>query len=831
MTGLRDELTEQLVRKLDRHRVVVWTDPPGEYRDIAAELAPHDAAFEPFDGSWFELRRRIEPELARPEPRLVVYVDADEPEEDPLAELRAVGTKYTRQLGTLLRQTMAGELTAAKLDEIASTSTTLVEAEALIEGGAAGGPAPLLKVLGPHEPNELVLKLATKGQTVLDEHPDLFEEVAQFLHSHLGVRPDQADDLPGAIARHLVLVELADAVSELPEGLQSAYHAVGAEQRRRCEAVLHRWEHDQRLTESFDETMAQAGRDLALSRQLDWHDALSNVDSVPAYDELAFGEYVARMEAERFGEAEDLASARSQSRWVKHDESQEAVHLWRVAHAAAQVHQLIKTSRDRPGASVASRLRNYTDQTWQIDRVHRRLELALLALTDRARVETVVRRARQTYDQWLDAYLRQFTAAAEEDGLLNGDLLLQGHVHASIVVPRAARGCVAYFMVDALRYELAQDLLDALRRQFPDGLIELQPAVGLVPSITPVGMANLCPGAEKGLSFELTSNDKLVVRIDGHEVMTPQDRLARLQAAHGKVADLRLDDIVRFGEQELREEIEAANLVLVRSQEIDEQGETGKLNVGLSGFEATVQLLSRAVARLAHHGLGQVVISADHGFLALAREVGAHMIIPKPGGQGEVHRRAFIGRGGATDQASLRLPLSKVGLPGDLDVVVPRGLALITAGGARGFFHGGLSPQEIVVPVVTVEVQPPEGTSVLVVEVSMAPAITTHIFTGRVALPHNLLSEPVTVRPVPVRTSDSRDVGVLATAGGAEEGEGLVRLNPGDDITLGFRVTSSLVKGDRVALRVFDARTDRMLGESAKPATVARRLEVDDALI
>jgi hypothetical protein len=564
---------------------------------------------------------------------------------------------------------------------------------------------------------------------------------------------------------------------------------------------------------------------------LAWHDALAGVDTVPAYDELAFEEYLARIDQGQFVEAEDLAAARLVSRWVEHDRAQQATHRWRVAHTAAQLRGLIQTRPDHSNRSVEWILQSYADETWQVDRAHRRLESALLALTDRTRVEAVVRDARQAYDHWLDEYLRDFTAAAENNGLTNGALLLQGHIHANVVTRYAVAGPVAYFMVDALRYELAHDLRDALREQFETANIQLRPAVGLVPSITSVGMANLCPGADEGLSLQLTETDRLVVKVKGQEVMTPADRVALLRAAHGKASDLRLDDVFRLSEQELQEKVEGASLVLVRSQEIDEQGETGKLNLGLHGFEATIQHLSRAVARLAHHGVGQFVISADHGFLALTRQVGAHMIIPKPGGKGQVHRRAFIGRGGTTDAASLRLPLSKVGLPGDLDVVVPRGLALIAAGGARGFFHGGLSPQEVLIPVLTIEVQPPHGNSVLEVEVRTAPTITSHIFTGTLVLPDTLLSEPVTVRPVPVRTSDEQDVGVLVTAGGAEQGKGLVRLEPGDEITLGFRVTRSLDKGDKVALRAFDARTDRLLGQSAKSATVARRLEVDDELL
>jgi len=178
----------------------------------------------------------------------------------------------------------------------------------------------------------------------------------------------------------------------------------------------------------------------------------------------------------------------------------------------------------------------------------------------------------------------------------------------------------------------------------------------------------------------------------------------------------------------------------------------------------------------------------------------------------------------------LRLPLAKVGLPGDLDVLVPRGLALIAAGGARGFFHGGLSPQEIVVPVLSIELEPPKGSAVFEVEAEIASRITSHIFTAKVAMPHSLLSEPLTIRPVPVRKSDGAEVGVLATAGGAEQGEGLVRLIPGEELTLGFRVTQKLAKEDKVDLQVFDARTDRRLAMSKRVGTVARALEVEDDL-
>ena len=77
MIRLREVLTEQLTRNVDRHGVVLWADPSGEYRKAAADLVPEDATFEAYRGSWYELRRRTEPELSRLEPRLIVYVNAE----------------------------------------------------------------------------------------------------------------------------------------------------------------------------------------------------------------------------------------------------------------------------------------------------------------------------------------------------------------------------------------------------------------------------------------------------------------------------------------------------------------------------------------------------------------------------------------------------------------------------------------------------------------------------------------------------------------------------------------------------------------------------------
>jgi hypothetical protein len=828
MSKVRDRLAQELARKVERHRVVVWADPYGEYRDVARDVTPEAVAFESFDGSWYDLRRRAEPQIGRTEPRLLVYVDADEPAEDPLAEVRAAGTTFTRRLDTLLRDALRDDLAAAKIDEIAGAADSLTAAEALVEGGAASGPARLVQAFRTSDTTELLLHIA-RGNL---ENQALVDEAASFASSTVGGSfSADGDELAAKLSRHLVVADLTNRVGKLPGDLAKTLGTVTAAQRRRAVAALRRWQSDRRETASYLGAMKRADKDLRVDDAVGWSDELTDADSVPGYDRLALNEFCRLHERGAFVEAETLAAARSDSYWAKEAEDAGWRSRWAVAHAVAQLRHLITHDATSPGAqSPAAFLDDYVQRQFHIDRAHRRLELALLDLEDHAALTDAIRDARATYLDWLDGVLVRFTSAVANEGLTHDGQLAQSHIHADVVAPRVTHGPVAYFMVDALRYELGHDLVDVVRRAFPDGRVEVTPAVALLPSITPVGMANLCPGAEAGLGLQLDGSSRLAVTIAGEPMAGVPPRITRLQAAHGSVADFTLDDLLRIDPAELEERITGADLLLVRSQEIDQAGEAGKITAGFQAFTETVRNIQRAVSRLANVGITQAVVTADHGFISLTRELGQSRIIDKPGGKGEVHRRAFVGKGGTAGEALLRIPLADIGIASDLDVLVPRGLALISGGGARGFFHGGCSPQELLVPVVTIEVEATkQGSSLPTVTATLTPKITSQVFTAKLSLAADLLSTAMEVRVVPV--SESGDtIGVLATAGGAEREGGLVHLEPGEEATLGFRLTSTLSRNDKVELHVFDARTDRRLATSDKSATVARRLEVDDEL-
>lgn len=829
MSAVSTHVADSLARKVSAHGLVVWDDPERAYLDTAESLIPDGAGCVRFGGSWYELRRRAESLLQGTEPpSAVIYVPVEPPEEDPLAEIRAASgldRSFRLLLGTAIRQAMEDRMTAQQIDDVVRSSQTLAEAEQILEQGG-GGPVQLAQKLGVSEPVEMVLRIACGEATDVLDDEQLRSEAAKFLEQQLGGDFASVSDLQAGIARRLLRAELAGVGADLAA---SDAEAVTRSEISRAQEVLRRWQADRQRTASLRNQMTSAAEALDVP-SLEWAPALANLDGTPAFESLALERFLELHANDDFDGAARLADTRLSKFWAKWDPELDWQAEWTVAHAIARLRALCHRGSPPP-STPADLFLEYESRTWEVDAEHRRLELALTRLDELGELESPVQAARAAYEDWLDEYLRRFTKAVDEHGIANGNLLRQGEIHDKHVDAAVRAGeRVAYLFVDALRYELGRELVVGLQRAFGEDSVRIEGAVGAAPSITPVGMANLCPGAHAGLRLELDDRDRTLVSVGGSKVMSPPERLALLQAAHGSVVDVVLDDLVTLGEQDVARRIEGAKMVMVRSQEIDEAGEAGKLAVAHTSFPIILDHLRRAVAKLSLAGITRFVISSDHGFLVLSRDVGQHRIIPKPGGKGEVHRRVFIGSGGAAGDELMRVPLSAVGIPGDLDLLVPRGLGLIAAGGARGFFHGGISPQEMLVPVITVQLDAKKDGEPLTVDASIAGRVTSRIFTGKLTLKSGLFAiEPVDVTISAFRVSDGREVAKLVAAGGAEIGEGVGRLTPDAEALVSFQVVADLAKGDKIELRVMDVATDRRLARS-KPAQVAINVLVESDL-
>ena len=267
------------------------------------------------------------------------------------------------------------------------------------------------------------------------------------------------------------------------------------------------------------------------------------------------------------------------------------------------------------------------------------------------------------------------------------------------VQPKVQEGKTAYVWVDALRFEMARELIDVLKDDFD---LSLQPAIATMPTITEIGMASLLPKADQSTKVVSVGNGKLALEIAGTVVKDRKDRINFIKAHAGvTVFDMKLDDLFPKPSKKMRDGIQNAQLVLVTSQEIDEFGEKDTKLARLL-MDTMIDQLRRCVRILRDAGIKSIIIAADHGYL-FAEEVGEDMKIDAPGGKtADLHRRVWIGEGGNIDASFMRTPLRSLGVESDFDIATPWNFAVFkVAGGNLNYFHGGLSPQELIIPVLT----------------------------------------------------------------------------------------------------------------------------------
>lgn len=363
---------------------------------------------------------------------------------------------------------------------------------------------------------------------------------------------------------------------------------------------------------------------------------------------------------------------------------------------------------------------------------------------------------------------------------------------------------VAYLLVDALRYELGVALEKLLA---DDGPVELQAAYAQLPTITPVGMASLLPGAGEGLHLAL-EKDSLVPRLDGSTVSNVTQRMNVLSKIYGdRFAQMPLNEFVR-GKPKIEDTVD---LLVLRSTEIDSQLETNP-ETTLSLIPGTLKLIRVALHKLRGMGFKEAIIVTDHGFF-LNAQAEAGDVCTKPQGAWPInaHDRLMLGNG-TSDTHNLVLSTQKLGIRGDFaQAALPRSMAPYRAG--HLYFHGGASLAEAVVPILIARLDNEDETAPRKIEVELnykngASRIATRIPVVDIMLIADMFSQGMEVE-VLLEAQDKK-------------GNVVGEPRPSADVNQATR-TVTLTAGQRkqIALRMDDEFRGKFAIKALNPSTLA----------
>lgn len=363
-----------------------------------------------------------------------------------------------------------------------------------------------------------------------------------------------------------------------------------------------------------------------------------------------------------------------------------------------------------------------------------------------------------------------------------------------------------------MRYEMGIDLAQQLQ-QSKD--VTVRPAVATLPSITPLGMAALLPEASSSYSV-VEQKGRLAARIRDTVMPSLAERMRHLRAVRPDAKDLDLGNLLQRNMKSLARSLDDVPLLVVRSQSIDGLGEMDGGLLARHIMDTVVGNIARAVRKLAKLGFDAFVITADHGHQFSIRK-GEDMQIDSPGGtKVDIHRRCWAGHGGQTPPGCRRVSGAELGYDTDLEFIFPEGLGVFRAGGDLAFHHGGISLQELVVPVLTLRSPIEEAADRPLANVQLrgVPEVVTNRTIGvRVTLSADLFqTEPLFLRVVLV--SRGEEVGQAGMALDAEfdRTTGVLQVIPGTEVAVGLMLTRDDCKTVRVVVQ--DPVTDAVLDQS-----------------
>ena len=125
---------------------------------------------------------------------------------------------------------------------------------------------------------------------------------------------------------------------------------------------------------------------------------------------------------------------------------------------------------------------------------------------------------------------------------------------------------------------------------------------------------------------------------------------------------------------------------------------------------------------------------------------------------------------------------------------------MFQAGGGKQFFHGGLSPQELLIPVIVVDLEPAREPQKLDVDVTIAGGtITTGVFAASVEFHGDLFTTEITVRVVARGRGRQRPVARVVSGDGFDPATGSVTIaGRATPPVLTFQVTANLDRDSQV---------------------------------
>lgn len=353
------------------------------------------------------------------------------------------------------------------------------------------------------------------------------------------------------------------------------------------------------------------------------------------------------------------------------------------------------------GDSSTGLFRSYTEEIYKLDSLYRKFSFEYENLKDKDDYLSLQQFMEIEYSNYYNRYLSEaWEIAAQKDDVFKTSVLdLQNNFFEREIMPFVRRKNKIFVIIsDALRYEVAMELAENLSKESTDRVrVETNAMLGSIPSITKVGMAALLP--QNKVQFnkgDITINDISVNGIANRQRIL-QDTVPESIAVSYK-------DIIGKSKEEIMELTRGLHVIYIYHDLIDAMGDSPKTEdrTFFAVNEAMRELKSLVFTLNNKANANNIYITADHGFLYQRSPLKEYNKLEKFDFDIiEQGKRYIVSEDKFDDESLLRFDTKGMFKSEKLNVYIPfRNTRIKQQGGGTKFVHGGISLQEVAIPLV-----------------------------------------------------------------------------------------------------------------------------------
>lgn len=720
-----------LTEKLERHRVVVWYDVRRDFHDFISAFSAPNCYVVMASESRLKARREAEEifkkindsdKYTESQLNMLIYLPFTAPKsleenlQNPFEVFARAGTVFgvseSERLDSIARQVWPDRV--KQIDRLfAEGKPTITLLESIREGRSW----PLLKqALGTQSVVDVVSFILCEQnvKSILDTVPGTQEELIRFLSEEINFTASNGRDWQSVrsdLITYILLSEFAfDLPSELPDAL-SGFTLAGEDKKDLVFKICEKMRGMDIYRDSYLSMAEKLESDLRLPN------IMRDVEELGVRDTFAFEEkqYLNRLvkliETGDLNGAQKIIGGRQKSVWRhRADRSQ----IWTVAERCLKFLSVcndVSSSWKSDSHSVKAMIEAYTgNEGWfRLDGLQRLFEQSAAECVKADEISDLVELCRRRYREVADPIQEKLLSMVEQEGWPPDGFLRQTQIFNRFVAePLERREKVAYFLGDALRYEMGRYLGENL---IALGEVVTHAAASVLPATTACGMAALMPGADGAFLLESAPVD-LTPSVEGRKLKASLDRMNLLKEKYGdRFSEMTLNDLLSVSPSKISARIGNADLLVVRVPDLDALPENLSLHQARKFMTGMLSDFYQAAVRLADAGFRFLVLSADHGHVLLPEIQPGDVVQAPPGEWVMSKRRCRVGQSLAQEPGTIVFKAEHVGIQGDVqEICIPKGFKVFS--NVPGYFHEGLSLQECVIPVIVVHTAgKPQGQS------------------------------------------------------------------------------------------------------------------------